>query len=530
MFRSKESLAEEMQKALYDTNSHLLAFIIQGSSQYAIPHSAFHSLETTHMRTILSQLGNDSWCKTFTSLNMVEHLTLARVTCPFAFGKPHNREVLVLKVIKEEPKLTAWTALLRDIRRGSAYSSATYRDGRIILAIVREQFVDGKPLSASAFVPALPPPPPVARQYPPPGIFRPAFMVPPPPPSSTMISDNRPNPLPPRGSCVISPNGPPPPPPLQRWPPPPPGPPARSLAGPMINTPGSSIRTSDIAAVLTDHEAAIALTSHKEYTVRRSRAETADRSGSWLCVNTTLESSSRESVWACVSKFESIGGNVLQAKLKLTEEQGVQVARVMDSIKVMERDMRFEWCWAVIALLDVSGSFLNGSSNAIISQNTHTIHLIAKRSLKPDCRPLDVYNAKMRMTPPVPGPGPPPPPKAFPAPPPLSSPIKWIRKSKSRHIVSDSESGSDRSAGYVRRNIKKVKARRQRKGNSQWVGNRYAYKDPDGSYFDSDSDLDSEDMDVVKIDLKLRRGDDVVKKLLELWTPQEISVKTTSEV
>jgi hypothetical protein len=531
MFRSKESLAEEMRKALSDTDSHLLAFVIQGSSQNAIPHSAFHSLETTHMRTILSQLGDDTWCKTFTSLNPVEHSALGRVIRPFAHGKFHDREVLVLKVIKEEPKITAWTALLRDIRRGSAYSSATYRDGRILLAIVREQLVDGKPLNAGAGpgFPGPPPPLPLARQYQPPGFFRPGPppLGPPPLHSSTTISDLRSHMLPARGLGPYSLNDPPPPPPpAQHWPPPPPGapppPPARNIYGPAINTPGSSIRTSDITPVVTNQEATIALTTYKEYTMRRCQPDSSDKPATWLRVNTTLESSGWEVVKSCVSKFESNGGNVLLAKLKLTDDQSAQVARVMDSISAMERDMRFEWCWAVIALLNGSGEIINATSNAFISVNTHTIHLIAKRSLKSPCRPLDVYNSMIRIAPPLPGPGPS---KIFP-PPPLNAPVITLGPKRTVSLKSESDSGSDTSTGYVRRHMRKVKTRGRRKGAVKWVRDKYVRElSRADSDFDSDSDLETKDTDVVKIDLKLRRGDDIVKKLLEMWTPQGRPVK-----
>jgi hypothetical protein len=43
--------------------------------------------------------------------------------------------------------------------------------------------------------------------------------------------------------------------------------------------------------------------------------------------------------------------------------------------------------------------------------------------------------------------------------------------------------------------------------------------------YSSDSDADeSEDEDVIQIKLELKRGDDVVQSLLDIWTPQ-IEVK-----
>jgi len=37
---------------------------------------------------------------------------------------------------------------------------------------------------------------------------------------------------------------------------------------------------------------------------------------------------------------------------------------------------------------------------------------------------------------------------------------------------------------------------------------------------DSDWDSESEAEDVIKVKVEMKRGDDVVKKLLDLWTPQ----------
>jgi hypothetical protein len=469
------------------------------------------------MRTILSQLGDDTWCNTFASLNSVEHSTLTRVIRPFAHGKHHERQVLVLKVIKEAPKLTAWTALLRGICRGSAYPSTTYRDGRVLLAIVREQFIDGKPLSVGRFGSgAPPPPPPLASQYVPsgvPGVFRPA---------QTSVSDMRPQPLPPRAPSVYFMNGPPLPPPLQGLPPPPHGyipphqRPARSLAGPVINTPGSSICTSDITTAVTNHEAAVALTTFKEYTMRRCQAESPDKSATWLRVNTTLESSNLEAVRACVSRFEAIGGNVLQAKLKLTDDQGAQVARVMANIRATEFDMRFEWCWAVVALLDVYGGFLNGSTNASISLNTYTIHLIAKRSLGPSSRPLETYNSIIRISPPASGHGPLPPPR------PNYGQPKAPARPKKTPVKSTYDSGSDSSVGFAPRKIRKFMTRNRKAGEIKWVRNRYVHELSSDSDSDSDSELETKDV-------KLKRGEDIVKRLLEMWTPQERSVETDSK-
>lgn len=58
------------------------------------------------MKTILSQLNDNSWYQNFTSLNQVEHSALHRVLYPWADGKVHEREMVVLQVLKEESKLS----------------------------------------------------------------------------------------------------------------------------------------------------------------------------------------------------------------------------------------------------------------------------------------------------------------------------------------------------------------------------------------------------------------------------------------
>jgi len=131
-----------MKRTLNDTDSHLLAFVIRGHDTRQVPHSAFHSLEATHMKTILSQLNDDEWYKAFNYLNPMEHGSLDRLVHPYAAGKIHEREVIVLKVIQQN-RFNAWMALLREILQRYP---APYGSGRVLLAIVREKLVDGKPL------------------------------------------------------------------------------------------------------------------------------------------------------------------------------------------------------------------------------------------------------------------------------------------------------------------------------------------------------------------------------------------------
>lgn len=67
--------------------------------------------------------------------------------------------------------------------------------------------------------------------------------------------------------------------------------------------------------------------------------------------------------------------------------------------------------------------------------------------------------------------------------------------------------GSDSDSSYGSR---KEKARRRRRNNGR--ARRRCYDN------ESSDDSDEEE-DVIKIPVVLKRGDDVVKKLLDLWTP-----------
>jgi hypothetical protein len=177
-FRSKESLGAEMKKTLSDTESHLNAFVFQRHDFRPVPHSAFHSLEATHMKTILSQINDNEWYKTFTTLDNWEHATLDRLLHPWALGKIQEREVVVLKVLQQN-RLSAWMALLSELLRSRPFPNA---NGRVILAITREKFLDGKPLPSGRYGCGPPPPPP-----PPPGWVPVPNTVRPPPLQSPSI-------------------------------------------------------------------------------------------------------------------------------------------------------------------------------------------------------------------------------------------------------------------------------------------------------------------------------------------------------
>jgi hypothetical protein len=276
-----------------------------------------------------------------------------------------------------------------------------------------------------------------------------------------------------------------------------------------------SIRISDTTP-LTEYNATLALTTYIEYTLRLTDALNPGVPRSWSRVTVTQESAERHLVIQRVKTFERAGGNVLQVGLRLTEQQSTQVTRLMDELKANERDVRFEWCWVELSLYNCYGEITDfGSTNtacAKISSAT-MMHLIAKRMPKAQFKPLDLYNSLMR-------PPPPPMPAANQAPVVIeliNSRDRSRSRSRSRSErryhdwISDTSSVSslssdDSSIGYVRRKLRKNKERKLARADRRYT---------------SDSDeYESEDEDVIKIKLELKRGDDVVQSLLNIWTPQ----------
>lgn len=299
---------------------------------------------------------------------------------------------------------------------------------------------------------------------------------------------------------------------------PPPPPAANYFFPPGSSPPGqrsNSIRISDTTP-LTDYDAVITLTTYNEYTVRLSEPLEPRLSRSWGRVAITQESAERHLVQQRVQQFQRSGGNVIEAKLRLTEDQSGQVTRIMDDLKCFERDARFEWCWVEISIYNPAGEITDfvpkGQGN--VAASATLMHLVAKRTPKPHCKPIELYNSLMRGPGPAPGPGRPPVPRpTMQSPPPVKIfPKKYASDSSSIDSDSDSTSwSSDSSVGVVRRKLRKYKAKkttRTRKGK----GRKYNS--------DSDSDSESEAEDTIKVKVEMKKGDDVVKKLLEMWTPQ----------
>ncbi|TGO28256.1 hypothetical protein BPAE_0030g00420 [Botrytis paeoniae] len=526
LFRSKESLAAEMKKVLESTSSVLDAFLIQGYDLRPIPHSAFHSLETTHMRTILSQLNDNSWLETFSNLTRVEHSTLGIALCPCGQTKL-RREVVVLKVLQEN-KTNLWMRLIAN--KSVTPILPQHSNGRIILAIVREQLDDGKrispiprgtmgksvqrfpvPPTSPGFLQSgpRPPPPPPPR----------GMLHPPPPPTPAMLPIIRTPPMTaPRG--ISSPPSPPPP--------PPPAP------KPHFN--------SSEAQIYSNAEALIALTTYAEYTLRQAEPNEPSLLCTWFKIIITHEYNTIRDVVARVESFNKRGSSVLNSQLCLTDQQATHMTKILEDLQVKERDHRFEWCWVELSLHNSIGE-VDLAARGHAAQTATMMHLIARRSLKREYNPCEVYNLLVRGPPrpgfnnglpprpgppggiPLPMPGPPPPPPPGAAPPVFIDRFRPRPRGNGRargmDMTDSDDSGSSKSDSDTTYDSRVRRVRRTRR-NDRRMGRRYS---------DSEISDDSDDEeDVINIPIILKRGDDVVKKLLDLWTPNTGNVEKSTGI
>lgn len=478
IFRSKQSLAEEMKKALNESESQLQAFIIRGYELQKVPHSAFHSLEATHVRTILSQLNDNSWYKTFVTMTSDETEALMEAMSANPLVRPSGgaeKEVVVLKVVDHK----MWAAV-KDLLRKNAGSPHDHESKRVLLAIVREKLVAAQstatPLGISRPQPlvTIQPKHLVLRQ--PPGLPIPRG-------SNNRICDLRyPSHLPTFPGWHVS------------------YPSRTALVGypvqkpPSLTAPGTSNRPKlpviDDPNIRTgapdDFAADRALRVYTEYTLRQadypaSSPHHPNPPKSWQRVSITQESNPRSHLLARIASFRASGGNAIEIKLRLSEHQSTQISRLLDEIKNMERDARFDWSWVEISLYTHSGVIATSDlmrTDQDVPFNfaptaTH-MHLIAERALRPQYAPLEVFSQFMKepenpfvVSPPVPlGPlGPPPIPVQVSGPPRIVNVIGGKKTKKNYSSSSDSGGESsgystDDSIGVVRRKMRLNRARR----------------------------------------------------------------------
>jgi hypothetical protein len=552
LFRSKSSLEAEMKRTLSDANASLTAFIIQHRELRKVPHSAFHSLEYTHMRTILWQLKDNTWFKTFSDLTDAEHDAMENLLRKFLQdGKWFQRELVVLKIMQEN-KYNAWMRVMEECM-GLESGKPHHENYRIILAIVREKQCDPDTI---VVLPALPRPNKYANVvdcYDPPRVPR----VPDPLPTmrgdKMLVDLDKPSPsilepVLPRGPPPSFPpganNGPPRP---QGWVRPPPASlPNNNNLGPLSASAEIQLGHSDVVQnnAVSDESAREALTSYEAFTFRPALQQPSPLAPhlqlpprTWSRCFMTREREELRVLLQRIEKFRLRGVSIIDLKLQLTEPQSAQITNLIQELNQLEKDKRFEHKMVELSMINREHGIVTKQT---AGTNIDVIHVITQRAPKQGVNPMVAYNALMNQRPPparVPPPappfsrGPPPPPtKSQPdivvipsSPRRRSLPRRPMGRSRRRSIASsyfsDSSSDSDSSfytvttatsGGYRR---KGKKGRKYRKGK---------YSDSDDS--DSDSSFEEEikarwkeDPIAIKFGKK-EKGKDVVQLLLEKWT------------
>ncbi len=532
-----------MKRTLSDANASLKAFIVQREEFRKVPHSAFHSLEYTHMRTILWQLKDNTWFKTFSDLTEAEHDAMEKMLLKFwQDGKWFQRELVVLKIMQDN-KYNAWMRVIEDCM-GLEWGKPHHENYRIILAIVREKQCDPDTISLGPCPPFHPRPKDVDC-YDPPQVPR----VPDPLPTmrgDQMLVDLDKRSPPTLGSdSVTIPRGPPsfPPPGAVNIPaspgwvgPPPTRLPNHSNAGPLSPSGEIQLGRSEVIPhhAVSDESARGALTSYDSFTFRPALQQQSPLAPAidlpprtWSRCFITREREETTVLLQRIEKFRLGGVSIIDLKIQLTEPQAAQVTNLVQELNQLEKDKRFEHKMVELSMVDREHGIVTKQT---IGTNIDVIHVITQRALKQGVPPLVTYNALM-------GRGPPPvrilPPLSHrPPPPPLKMdsdivvidddwsrrrsrsppPRRSMGRSRRRSIISYSSSDSDSSIftvttsssiGYQR------KGRKSRKGNNE-----------------SDSDYDSDEVktrwkvDPITIKFsKKEKGKDVVQLLLEKWTP-----------
>jgi hypothetical protein len=538
-------LEAEMKRTLADTNASLTAFIVQFNEFRQVPHSAFHSLEYTHMRAILSQLKDDTWFKTFSDLIEKEHETMDRLLQKFwRDGKWFRRELVVLKIMQQN-RFNAWMRVIEECM-GLQYTKPHHENYRILLAIVREKECDPDHIIAS---PNTSTSAKVMDYYDPPQVPR----IPDPFPamrddkllvdldkvnatlgldSSTAFRGSPPSfntnsiPAPPPGWIGPIPSA---------W--------SSNRNGPLSPTSNVNMGHTEVMPqnAISEEAAREALTTFGAYTLRPALVQqlhtsplTHPPTPTWSRCFLTREHEETKVLLQRIGQFRSRGVSIIDLKLQLTEPQAAQLANIIQELNQLEPDNRFEHKMVEL-------SMVNREHGIVTKQTTGTnidvIHAIVQRAPKQGVNALSTYHGLMRRGPPPRQPGwsgprgpPPPPPVVVKKEPdiiiidePRKKPSKGrnsTRNSGRRFSIlsSSSESDSDSSAytvstfssgGYLRKN--RYGSRFQNRRNS--------------SSDDSD-DSSSEEVLVArwKVDpvsirfSQKQKGRDVVQLLLERWT------------
>jgi hypothetical protein len=520
LFRSKTSLEAEMKEILAGDNASLVAYLIHGDESYKVPHSAFHSLEYTHMRTILSQLKDNVWFKTFSDLRDIEQISLENITSIARHdGKFYARDLVVLKVLHENNG-NAWMRVLESCMLDETLPQ--HDNGRMVLAIVRETECEAPPKPAPPKFDgfksrdAIYPPPPRAKLNPKPVVnpdHSPVEIIhvsdpvgKPPPPGARLGG--------PMASAWSGPGGPPPP----------PGTGYRNFM---------SCQRADVTpkTPLNDDTAREALTSYKAYTLRPVPAHTSPTDPGpaprpqWTRCFVTHEHDPTSILQARIVAFKRRGDSIIDLKMQLVESQSAQISRLIDEANRLDNDSRFEHKLVELSMMDRERGLVKRQAWDL---HVDVIHIIIERCVKESLSPMTVYNQIHN-----------PPPRVFPPPcPPAAprgpmpfvevdrsrrrSPIRYRRNTR-RRSVSTYYSDSD-SSSYFSDSGSEV-LRRRKDGKSKNNHNS------DSDSVDEDKPRWKKDPVVFLLD-KADKKRDIVEVLLERWTPagdEKVKVEVTKD-
>jgi hypothetical protein len=513
-----------MKRTLADSNASLHAFMIHNKLQRKIPHSAFHSLEYTHMRAILSQLHDNAWFKVYSELTDTEHDTLTGLLeIDFRNGKCFKRELVVLKVLHQN-RLNDWMNVLQD-RMGVEGFLTHHENYRMILAIFREKEceVDDMEKPEISGLPPLtvadehydtPPKPPapeplIARNGPQildlsiPSNHPPLPRGPPPPPTNFYL----PPPPPPGFKPARGPYAPPFPPatapPPPRWPP--------------ADTPRLHVEVTPRNAV-SEASATEALTFYTAYTIRPATPQNPLQPETWARCFLTRDNEDPSVLLSMIAQFRSRGDSIIDIKLQLTEPQAAQVSKLVDDLNSLERDQRFEHRVVVLSMVDRGVGLVRRQTK---NRTCDVLHVIISRTLKEGVNPLLTYDNIMQPRPPPPPPCLPPPPRPiivekctkYKRPRRVSSFSSLDYGSPGSENDSESDSGSSNSSSSSRSSWT-IERRRAKNGRGKGKG-KGKRSDPE----DEDTNKPRFKSDPARVKFqKNERGMDVVDVLLQRWT------------
>lgn len=312
----------------------------------------------------------------------------------------------------------------------------------------------------------------------------------------------------------------------------------------------SPSRQADNTAPSKDQEIRQGLTSFAEYVIRLHDHNSDINGCRVLPAIVHRAFNGHDAVQKRINDFEQRGGDVISIMLLLTDRQNSNVDRLLENIRKCETDQRFEWHLSELSLHNDHGEICNfhprGAGNMI--QTATVIHAIVKRTVKqciipetvadlltippprgyspndPLPRPTQQAFPPCPPSPPGwPGPGPGAQPGPFilsvpPNRPPTRIPPSRLPNRLPSRRDSDTDSSSDTFSDLTRDRSFESQLRRARR--RRRIRDRRAKKASVKEGSESDSSSDDNEDDNIFINLSLKKGDDIVAKLLELWTPR----------